>query len=105
MPSRSETIGRDDRKYSTRNISPRIAKPTRPSAAAPPRLPGRIAIPNRGSRLRTALVERTVTTAHVNGPDAPWHLRLLVRLTALGAGDFQFFTGKEWDLLSGLPHQ
>jgi hypothetical protein len=46
-----------------------------------------------------------VTTAHVNGPDAPWHLRLLVQLTARGAGDFRFFTGERWELLSGPPAQ
>ena len=52
-----------------------------------------------------ARADVSVTTEHVNGPDAPWHLRLLVRLTARGAGDFRFFTGEEWDLLSRLPDQ
>ncbi|HZR54222.1 MAG TPA: hypothetical protein VFB06_32575 [Streptosporangiaceae bacterium] len=40
-----------------------------------------------------------LTAEHVNGRDAPPHLRLLVRLTAYGAGDFRFFTGRGWDLL------
>jgi hypothetical protein len=35
-----------------------------------------------------------VLVEHVNGPDAPWHLRLLVRLQAAPAGDFRFFTGE-----------
>lgn len=52
-----------------------------------------------------ARADVSVTTAHVNGPDAPWHLRLLVRLTARGAGDFRFFTGGQWELLSSLPDQ
>lgn len=49
------------------------------------------------------LMEHTTVTArveHVNGPDAPVHLRLLVRLTAIPAGGFRFFTGKRWEPLS-----
>jgi hypothetical protein len=49
-----------------------------------------------------ALMDRaavSVTTEHVNGPDAPWHLRLLARLRAAGAGEFRFFTGPKWQLL------
>ena len=52
-----------------------------------------------------ARADVSVTAEHINGPDAPWHLRLLARLTARGAGDLRFFTGKEWDLLSRLPDQ
>ena len=52
-----------------------------------------------------ARADVSVTAEHINGPDAPWHLRLLARLTARGAGDFRFFTGEEWDLLSRLPDQ
>jgi len=52
-----------------------------------------------------ARADVSVTAEHINGPDAPWHLRLLARLTARGAGDFRFFTGEEWDLLSHLPDQ
>jgi len=52
-----------------------------------------------------ALADVSVTAAHVNGPDAPWHLRLLVRLVAHGAGDFRFFTGEQWDLLGRLADQ
>jgi hypothetical protein len=52
-----------------------------------------------------ARADVSVTAEHINGHDAPWHLRLLARLTAHGAGDFRFFTGEEWDLLSRLPDQ
>lgn len=38
----------------------------------------------------------TVTAEHVNGPDAPWHLRLLARLRASPAGRYRFFTGERW---------
>lgn len=41
----------------------------------------------------------TVTAEHVNGPDAPWHLRLLARLRANPSRGFRFFTGKRWTLL------
>ena len=53
----------------------------------------------------TARADVSATAEHINGSDAPWHLRLLVRLTARGAGDFRFFTGEAWDLLSHLPDQ
>jgi hypothetical protein len=43
----------------------------------------------------------TATAEHVNGPEAPWHLRLLARLRASGADGFQFFTGEKWQSLSG----
>jgi hypothetical protein len=42
----------------------------------------------------------TVTVAHLNGPDAPWHLRLLARLHTSPTSDFQFFTGEKWQPLS-----
>lgn len=45
----------------------------------------------------------TVTVEHVNGPDAPWHLRLLARLQASPAGGYQFFAGEQWTPLSGQP--
>jgi hypothetical protein len=41
-----------------------------------------------------------VVVEHVNGPDAPWHLRLLVRMSASPAGDFRFFTGERWTSLA-----
>lgn len=44
--------------------------------------------------MRSAHVQ--VLVEHVNGPDAPWHMRLLVRLRATSAGDFRFFTGEQW---------
>jgi hypothetical protein len=47
----------------------------------------------------------SITAEHVNGPDAPWHMRLLVRLTAEGADDFRFFTGEKWELLAESPYQ
>jgi hypothetical protein len=47
-----------------------------------------------------ARADVSVTVEHVNGPDAPWHLRLLARLTARRAGDFAFFTGEQWELLA-----
>jgi hypothetical protein len=46
-------------------------------------------------------VKVTVTVEHVNGQDAPWHLRLLARLRASQAAGFQFFAGEKWRLLSG----
>lgn len=42
----------------------------------------------------------TVTADHVNGPSAPWHLRLLALLTGHDAGQFQFFSGEKWELLA-----
>jgi hypothetical protein len=42
----------------------------------------------------------TVTVEHVNGPRAPWHLRLLARLHAAPAGDFRFFTSDGWQPLT-----
>lgn len=56
-------------------------------------------------RKLVARADVSVVAEHINGPDAPWHLRLLARLTARGAGDFRFFTGEQWDLLSRLPDQ
>jgi hypothetical protein len=50
-----------------------------------------------------SLRERTVVRAFVeviNGPEAPWHLRVLGRLEAAGVGDFQFFAAPSWDTLS-----
>lgn len=49
------------------------------------------------------LMERgrvTVTVEHVNGPDAPSHLRLLARLRAASVGGFRFFTGERWESLT-----
>lgn len=46
-----------------------------------------------------ALLDRaavSVTVEHVNGPDAPWHLRLLARLYGSPADGFRFFTGDRW---------
>jgi|SRR5450755_2005532 hypothetical protein len=42
----------------------------------------------------------TVTVAHVNGSDAPEHLRLLARLQAAPATDFRFFTSERWEPLA-----
>ena len=42
----------------------------------------------------------TVTAEHVNGSDAPWHMRLLARLRAAPIGDFRFFTGERWTPLA-----
>ena len=47
-----------------------------------------------------ARADVSVVVEHANGPDAPWHLRLLARLTASGAGDFRFFSGEKWELLA-----
>ena len=49
------------------------------------------------------LMERaqvTVAAEHINGPDAPWHLRLLARLRAAPAQGFRFFTGERWEPLA-----
>jgi hypothetical protein len=53
--------------------------------------------------MRSARV--TVTAEHVNGPDAPWHLRLLARLRAAPAGGFRFFTGERWTPLAAESSQ
>jgi hypothetical protein len=42
----------------------------------------------------------TVTVDRANGPDAPWHLRVLARLRATQTGGFRFFTGERWALLA-----
>jgi hypothetical protein len=47
----------------------------------------------------------TLTVEHVNGPDAPWHLRLLVRLRAAPANGFRFFTGEQWTPLADQKAQ
>jgi hypothetical protein len=44
----------------------------------------------------------TVSVEHANGPDAPSHIRLLVRLTASLTDDFRFFSGDCWAPL-GAP--
>lgn len=44
----------------------------------------------------------TVTADHINGPNAPWHLRLLALLTGHDAGQFRFFTGEKWEPLGRL---
>lgn len=46
-----------------------------------------------------------VTTAHVNGADAPSHLRLLARLTAQPPEDFRFFIGEKWEPISEATPQ
>jgi hypothetical protein len=54
------------------------------------------------------IIERAAVTTcveHVNGPDAPVHMRLLVRLTASPVGDFRFFTGQRWESLTGHQDQ
>jgi hypothetical protein len=45
-----------------------------------------------------------VRVVHVNGPDAPSHLRLLARFTAPVA-DFRFFTGPGWEPLGTVKGQ
>jgi hypothetical protein len=50
------------------------------------------------------LLERasvTVKVEHVNGSQAPWHLRVLARLHAAPVGSFRFFTGERWASLAG----
>jgi hypothetical protein len=47
----------------------------------------------------------TVAVEHVNGPDAPLHLRLLARLRATPAGDFRFFTSERWQPLAEASAQ
>lgn len=50
------------------------------------------------------LLQRThvsVKVEHVNGPDAPWHLRLLARMQAAPAGGYRFFTGEKWTPIAG----
>lgn len=42
----------------------------------------------------------SVTVERINGPDAPWHLRLLAILTAHLTADFRFFEGDQWTPLS-----
>lgn len=55
--------------------------------------------------MRTLMRQATVsvTVEHINGPDAPWHLRLLARLEAPQAGGFRFFTGRQWTPLAEEP--
>lgn len=38
----------------------------------------------------------SVKVEHVNGPDAPWHLRLLAHLHVTPANGFRFFSGERW---------
>jgi hypothetical protein len=40
------------------------------------------------------------TVEHVNGPDAPAHLRLLACLRGAPASGFRFFTGEKWEPLA-----
>ncbi|WP_066598520.1 HIRAN domain-containing protein [Cryobacterium arcticum] len=37
-----------------------------------------------------------VEVERVNGPDAPWHIRLMARLTINADSDFSFFSGPSW---------
>jgi hypothetical protein len=46
-----------------------------------------------------------VTAVHINGPDAPSHLRLLARLRGAPVGAFRFFRGERWELLAGETGQ
>ena len=41
-----------------------------------------------------------VTVVQNNGPDAPWHMRLLVRLVGQVSPDWSTFTGGDWPPLS-----
>ncbi len=45
----------------------------------------------------------SVSVEHVNGPDAPWHLRVLAGLEALVPDGFRFFAGSQWRVLSDEP--
>lgn len=47
----------------------------------------------------------TVTVEHVNGPDAPWHMRLLARLRAAPAENVRFFSGERWMPLASQAGQ
>lgn len=47
-----------------------------------------------------SIADVRVTVEHANGADAPWHLRLLARFSATGAGSYRFFTGKQWEPLA-----
>lgn len=53
--------------------------------------------------MRTLMRRATVSVRveHLNGPDAPWHLRLLARMHATPARGFRFFTGERWTPLAG----
>jgi hypothetical protein len=42
------------------------------------------------------LVRVDVSVLRINGPDAPWHLRLLANLSARVPVDFRFFTDRIW---------
>jgi hypothetical protein len=42
----------------------------------------------------------TVKVEHVNGAEAPWHLRLLARLRAAPAPGFRFFVSDRWEPLA-----
>lgn len=42
----------------------------------------------------------TVMAEHVNGAEAPWHLRLLARLRAAPAPGFRFFVSDRWQPLA-----
>jgi hypothetical protein len=42
----------------------------------------------------------SVAVEQVNGPDAPFHMRLLARLRAVPAGDFRFFSDMLWEPLA-----
>jgi len=46
-----------------------------------------------------------VNVEHVNGSDAPSHMRLLARLSARPAAGFRFFTGPGWEELAPPPGQ
>jgi hypothetical protein len=45
----------------------------------------------------------SIEVEHINGPDAPWHLRLLARMHATPARGFRFFTGEQWTTLTEAP--
>jgi len=52
--------------------------------------------------IRQLMKITTLHTAadHVNGHEAPSHLRLLARLKARPPGGFQFFVGEKWELIA-----
>lgn len=51
-----------------------------------------------GRLTKTAPV--TARVVRVNGPDAPAHLRLVVELTAPANDEFEFFSGRGWQMLA-----
>ena len=50
-------------------------------------------------------VDVQVTAAHINGADAPSHLRLLAQLTARPPEGFRFFIGEKWEPIAKVGPQ